>query len=541
MGRAVNVFADTNYFMHFKDPAECDWKTLLGTDVKEVRIIVGKQVQKELELKKYESKGRRQERAKKFSALLADAALNGAPFEHRAAGPRVVLQYVQRAPGFVAPSDLEDRSQDDQVIADMLSFNSQNVGNEAILLTNDPGSIARAIHFGVKVARVPEDWMLKPEADERQKELQQLKAELAEARRKGPKLGLKLFQADAEVPAIRARTWWMPHLTSAQKTVVLTEVDQRWPLEENLLALPSQPPNGGGQWVAPSVEDISRYRKQHSAWRASVNELLDQAVDAARKRAVFFQFEVDLVNTGVEPADHVRVIFELSGPFKFAVRPPKKPGQDQPIELPGPDMPPPTLKKLSTPPSPPQPTIVAPAQPERVSIRSLSAAAAAGNRTTFDKMTESLMRQPRGVTEFHSVMDRLAGRDALLSPRPGSAAALVQATSARLLNQIEMPKLLDPLDFQRDPQGFYWMTPLDKRHGATRWERDCDRFMHGGEPRTFELIIFATVSSAEPLAGQLHVTVTAKNQRETLRQAFDIHVEVDEVDRADHVRSALPK
>lgn len=539
MGRLVNVFADSNYFMHFKDPTACDWKALFGADVSEVRVLVGRQVQKELDTKRYSVKGRAQDRARKYAKLLVAVATSQMPHEYRASGPRLVLNFVARSESFTPPAALDDARQDDQVIGDILAFNAENVGHEAVLLTDDAGIILRAKGFGVQVFSIPDGWELEAEADETEKENQRLKRENSELQRKGPALSVALKRDGAAVPAMLAETWWMPALTTQQKDALIEEVDRRWPLQENLRELPAQPPANGGHWAAPSVEEISRYRTQHSSWRAGLVSELDKAVADNAGRTVHLEFDLNLVNSGVEPAEHLRVVFELDGPFTFVDRPQDE-EDDEPIALTGPGEPLVAATKIALPPSPPQPQRVAPVEPAPPIRRTLTAAKAADSLMGYDRLTEKLLRQARGMhgasgSGMLGQLDRLTGR-ASMGQR--SAADIVRADYVYPIPRASAFAGFKPLRTNRDPQKFYWIT--EKRNGVTRWEFECERFVHSGEPEVFDLIVAADISSADALVGQFRVSVTAKNQRKTLAEAFNIRVQVTELDRAEHIRKALP-
>lgn len=541
MARVVSVFADTNYFLHHIDPDVCDWLGLFGQDVEEVRIIVGRQVQQELEKHKYEMRGRRQKRARKYARLLADIAMSDQPVVLREARPRVLLNYVLRPVDFEPPAGLKEQWADDQLVADVLAFNAEHPAAGATLLTNDPGLMARGKGFGVRVQDLPDQWELPPESDESQREIQRLRAELAEQRRRGPSLDMVLNWRDEPVAAAITETWWMPSLTAAQRAALLESVTSRFPMKSNLKEVPAKPPASGGSWAAPSDEAIGKYTTQYRGWRADLEAFVDKALGASTDRIVCLELDLDLTNTGVEPADDLRIVFELSGPCQFRRRPAKDDGK--PIALPGPDTPPRELSRAPVPPSPPQPTVVLPPTPAKTVRR----APGTLDHLQLGRMTDAVLRPLQGMNSptntarmLASQFEHMTAVERLHAKRYGTASDLVRATNARMMEPIIPPSMLRPMRINRDPEDFHWVTDYDDRNDTARWEFECDRFVHHGRPESFDLLIYAKVSSTEDLVGELAVTVTARNQRETLRRRFPIRIKVIERDPVTHVRAALP-
>lgn len=97
-------FPDTHLFLHFRDLRELPRSQ--ATPDQTVALLVGRMVQKELEKKKYELRGRPRDRARSYARRLAEIVGSGSPLVLREAGPRVTLDFVPRPAGWTPPVDL---------------------------------------------------------------------------------------------------------------------------------------------------------------------------------------------------------------------------------------------------------------------------------------------------------------------------------------------------------------------------------------------------------------------------------------------------
>ncbi len=185
IGKMMFLFPDTHIFLHFRDPSELPWIEV--TKAKEITLVIGRTVQKEIEKKKFELRGRAQDRARAYARKLGDIVVNGSPTTLRESGPRLLLAYIpQRPHGWTPPTDLAPNWQDDQLIADALGYLQAHPDANVAILSEDSGVLATAIAHGLNIIRPGDDWALPTEATAEAKELEKLKRENAELRRVGP-------------------------------------------------------------------------------------------------------------------------------------------------------------------------------------------------------------------------------------------------------------------------------------------------------------------------------------------------------------------
>ena len=87
------LFADSNLFLHYKSLKQIDWLRLGNCD--DIKVVVCRTVQRELDALKDGRAGRRSDRARKAASILLKVAQHG-PEAQEAASPRVALNLYRR-------------------------------------------------------------------------------------------------------------------------------------------------------------------------------------------------------------------------------------------------------------------------------------------------------------------------------------------------------------------------------------------------------------------------------------------------------------
>ena len=186
MALAMIFFPDTNFFLHFRDPPEIPWATVTSDDT--VILLICDNTARELDKKKFELRGRAQDRARKWASILGEIVDTGGPKILRATGPKVIVDLqVERPLGWIPPNDLESHNLgDDKYIADVLAYKSTANGQQCAILTADTGPLLKAKRHGLTSVRIKDDWGLPEEPDSRARTIKRLEEELAKERKRGP-------------------------------------------------------------------------------------------------------------------------------------------------------------------------------------------------------------------------------------------------------------------------------------------------------------------------------------------------------------------
>lgn len=170
---------DTNVYLHYKDFEQVDWKSLLND---EVTVCVPQRVFEEIDKHKDQSRGKVQRKAKQLSARFSEIFLQGV-------APRVPVEVMNHplSTAFDDPQYHKEIS-DDWIILSALQSSYDNA--DIVIASGDNGILLKAKHHGLGFYMMPDDLLLAEEASEEEKELRQLKQQLAkyETRRPDPEV-----------------------------------------------------------------------------------------------------------------------------------------------------------------------------------------------------------------------------------------------------------------------------------------------------------------------------------------------------------------
>jgi hypothetical protein len=530
------IFPDTNLLIHFRDPRELEWDDIVRAET--IELAIGRTVQKELQKKRFELRGRSQDRARLYAKRLGDIAQAGEPEVLRETGPRVELVLMARPPGWTPPPDLAYGWGDDQLVADALAYGSSHPEADIAVLTDDAEVITTAHTHSISVLRPPCSWELPPETTPEAKKLAKVERELEEYRRSEPAIECEILDGSgATVPVLLLSASWRPPLEGQDAEALVLETIAAHPRVETFNRL-----GGGGiadesGWIVASESEIAAYGERYEKWRHELINHVARVGALSDDRTERFSLELALRNVGTRPAEQVRLILELSGGFIFRYNlrsddddvENRQPRPRPPVERFGGPPAPPALPRRRTPPSPPASPFTA---------------------------AEIMLR--RDILDL-PVRLKLAQQSPLFSqPEIGQAATISRLLkSAEIFRGLETPfataayetQVLPPsivstfrpaLPEPRDRNEFYFLTDYKERDGATRWEYECEAFPHRADDIVLELSIEAKLTAACTMPGALKVRVQADNLRKPFEKMIPIQLKVAQVDPVAFVRSTLP-
>jgi len=172
----VFIFLDTNVFMHFPRIDNVDWRKAF--DQAEVEIVVDQLVLKELNNHKDGGKGEaRRNKARTTLAYLKNFLENGDRPSVR--DGVAVAAHLDAISVNMEDLQLDHRNQDDRLIAGILSYKQQHLGDKVFIVADDLGVRLKAKKFDIP-AIDPTSFSIREELQlDEEKELHQLKARAA--------------------------------------------------------------------------------------------------------------------------------------------------------------------------------------------------------------------------------------------------------------------------------------------------------------------------------------------------------------------------
>ena len=504
--RTVCYFVDTNLFLQCRSLEQLDW-TDLG-DFEEVRLIVSRPVQREIDYGKNKGSDRPAKRARTTSAMFRQMLPDG-QLVVRESGPRVILS-VERQHAY--DRDLEDQldyqERDDQLVGTLHEFAQRHKGTDARLLTHDTLPQYTARGLGLAADAIPDSWLLPPEATASERELTSLRSENARLKKAEPSCSIRCVdRSGAELERYHADVTRIEPLTDAQVDELMQRLKDRFPLATDFG--PRQPTvrtvkqQTGYDWLAGTTEEkytpatdekIKTYREEeYPKWLERCEEILRAHHRVLQRRTALPELSFLAENTGTRPATDALVTMEAEGHFRIQPPPPADGEEELDRED---DAPPnPVAEEL------PQPPVA-----------------------------------PRGRWQRTSRAfpgDALRNLDALgrsLSKWPNFDPPTV------LRHGPELADLLLPSP-PHDPNAFYY-TPERPSSPRSSFSLSCDQWRHGNGERPFRVQIPVPVDQ-DKIEGALLFRIQAANLSTSASKRIPVRISITRVSAFESAQSMV--
>jgi len=251
---------DTNFFIQFRMAQELPWSEL--TDDDHVQLILVDGVISELDRHKAGGNERRSRRSRDYLELLAPLFDDHEELFVRKEGPKVSFVFAPFRPD-VAPGPLPDEVADASIVNQ--AHRAQASLGAVEVLTADRMMTLHAKRAGLKPTLLREEWRLPPEPSAAEREVRELRRQLAEVRAVSPDLSVCIAGWSSPGP-FRSNVAWRTPLP--EKTVV-SAVQRVAAFHPDDLHRPGQVVSyskfGGGayesarkQWLMDVEKDIRR-------------------------------------------------------------------------------------------------------------------------------------------------------------------------------------------------------------------------------------------------------------------------------------------
>ena len=484
--RAMQIFVpDTNFFLQCLDYHELDWSLL--TDDLHIAIVVPRTVQREIDRHKDGGNGRRASRARKAWSLFAQVIDSNdnrvtTRIKNRDLSIELLMPKI-RADDF---PDLDLQNADDQIVEEALWFKQRRPNNCVTLISNDTAALATAKSQQLPFQRLPQQWMLPPEKDERDKTIDELRKRVERLSSQHPEIAFTL--PDIPDKVISSNVTLFPALTKAEIEFLIDEVRNQFPMQEHF---PQEPParRGGSlydsvaaqlrspheQWAPASAQEIDHYQKKaYPEWLRETKSKLEN-IHRRMNADLFSTFTLTIENTGQQPAEKLLISCLAEGSIIFGA-----PSQD--CDDSGPDD---EKSWLTAPPVPPAGKYVDAFARFR---------AAGGFSEMFSRSREH---------SFSDVASILASQ-------------------------------------RHDPNSFYWK-PLPPKQEAAQWLLTCDEFRHQHEPHALKLKFRPDPAAEGKVAGAIRCQAHASNLPERVELVIPIRVQIVRGNTVEQVREELSR
>ncbi|AXW32862.1 hypothetical protein CJO88_05650 [Ralstonia solanacearum] len=480
--RAMHIFVpDTNFFLQCLDYKTLDWS--LVTDDPNIAIAVPRIVQREIDRHKDGGNARRASRARKAWSLFAqviDSDDNRLTTQVRNSFLSIELLMLKITAEDFPELDLQNP--DDQIVAEALWVKQHRPGDSVTFISNDTAALATAKSQQLPFLRLPQQWMLPPEKDERDKTIDELRRKIEHLTSQHPELTFTL--PDVLDNRISTHVTLFPALTNEEIEILMGEIRAQFPMAEHfpqetstrrgdsLFELASRLRSPHEQWEPASEREINHYQKKaYPEWLRQTRSLLEN-MHQRLNADLFSSFTLTIENTGQQPAQKLLISCQAEGSIIFGA--PSQNRDDEPDD---------EKPRLTAPPTPPAGKYV----------------------DAFERF--------RAASGFSDIFTRA--------------------------REHSFPDVTGILASQRhDPNSLYWK-PHPPKQETTQWALTCDEFRHQHEPHALKINFRPDPVTEGSLTGAIRCQAHASNLPERIELLIPIRVQVVRGDTANQVREAL--
>lgn len=321
------IFLDTNIFLHFQYFDQIDWSKIVNSN--DYKIVISDIVLKELDEKKYDSNKKKAERSKNVIAKIDKIAdENNGVIQNKAKSELILLNAINKA--VLEENLLNIDDQDNYLIASILDFKKNNPDYDIVLISYDSGPRRKAKNLGINALKMPEDYLLPQEPDEKDKKLKELQAENLKLKNKIPKLSVffddnsqkKVFSISKQnLSEDENKALKIIELDKSYKPLIYKspqelkeELDKKNPLLARF-SLSSTISSFGSISSSITKEQTENYNKNLENFKSRYKEYLDEYYDYLKMKSLSIEINLCLFNDGNVPAEDISIHFHFPDGF----------------------------------------------------------------------------------------------------------------------------------------------------------------------------------------------------------------------------------
>ena len=228
--RILYFIPDTNLFIQCRPLEELGWSK--WADFDEVRLVVCRPVQREIDNQKNKGNDRIGKRARNVHSLFREIIISDNDYKLiRQSKPQVKL-FVD--PSYSPSPELENQldynDKDDQIVGCVYTIKKHNPESDVRLLTHDSGPMASARMCSLPFVEIPDDWILPPENNNTEKELAKLRAEVAKYKKAEPHFVLRCIKdTEEEIKSIEFEHVIYERLTDVEISTLIESLTCQFP------------------------------------------------------------------------------------------------------------------------------------------------------------------------------------------------------------------------------------------------------------------------------------------------------------------------
>ncbi|MDP3426117.1 MAG: PIN domain-containing protein, partial [Humidesulfovibrio sp.] len=305
-------FCDTNLFLQCRSVESLPWHEIAdGHD--EIVVYVPRTVQNEIDRLKQDGNSRRATRARKASTLTKKIALSSdSRVSFRSAAVTVSVMPAEPRPlSFQPPEALDMDLSDDRIVAEAMAWAHVNSAPVSIL-TNDGGMMNTAKHFSVHFTGIPDEWLLPPEQDERDKKVAELERELIALKKMHPIVESCFYLDTKLLKKLDIVVITYNELKADHVEAFVKQIQMYHPMTTSFEKPPARKATDlivfRREWRPPPASELRKYiEEEYPTWVEKLRERLSHIGRSLEAKTRQCLVSMDIKNSGSRPAQTMRM------------------------------------------------------------------------------------------------------------------------------------------------------------------------------------------------------------------------------------------
>lgn len=309
------LFLDTNIFLQCKAIEQLPWEEITGDNI---LLFIPRPVQEEIDNLKQSGNSRKAKRARIATSLFRQI-LEVNSIIIRQDKPHVEISFSPPVnQGNFSDYDLNPSRIDDQIVFEALIYRKNHKKCDVALLTHDTGLAVTAKSVGLPCILIPDEWLLPPETDSRDKRINELERRIQEFEKTYPQIEIKFLDTDYKI--INSLPLKLPKyqsITEAQISSIMETIKTKFPLTTDFNYKPNTVPKSIAisdvlKFLQPKKEQIGKYTNEdYPKWLEEISRLLTDLNTRLDLKFRNIRFFISISNLGNVPAENLIVDFIL--------------------------------------------------------------------------------------------------------------------------------------------------------------------------------------------------------------------------------------
>lgn len=317
------IFLDTNIFIQCRDLEQLPLAEAFGEE-KHILLLIPRAVQKEIDRHKQEGHTRRAKRARRASSFFRRIILSqDTKIIIKDSDPIVEISFTPLLNSNCELPDILDMSQpDDRILAEIINYKHRYSDADVLFLTHDTNPLLTAKRCGLPYHVVPDDWLLKPAPDPRDKKIIELENRLKELQNNCPII--EAFWTDDsgnEIDRLPLDVVRYGKLEESEIDELVNEAKQRFPMETNFSKELSKSTLNllnilqyQQRFIPPSADEVEKYQnEEYPTWIKKVIKFFATLPEIFENQTRYLSFSISISNNGNFPAENTIVEFNALG------------------------------------------------------------------------------------------------------------------------------------------------------------------------------------------------------------------------------------